>query len=48
MKDNNRKVNKNINKYGEFVCSYHKWLSINKQKARAKYLEDISKRSNNS
>ena len=37
--------NKNINttKYGEFVCSYHEWLSLDRQKENTKRLEQITK-----
>lgn len=29
--------------YGEFICSFDKWLPIEIQKKRAKKLEDITK-----
>lgn len=31
-------------KYGEFISSYFAWLGINKQKTRAKELNDMTKR----
>ena len=33
-------------KYGEFIASYFGWISMEKQKKRAKELEDITKDEN--
>lgn len=33
-------------KYGEFISSYFGWISMEKQKIRAKELEDITKKNN--
>lgn len=30
-------------KYGEFVCSYFNWISLDKQKEVAEELEDMTK-----
>lgn len=32
-----------ITKYGEFVCSFHHWLPIDKQKEQAKRMIKITK-----
>lgn len=31
-------------KFGEFVCSCHKWLPLDEQKERTKRLENITKK----
>ena len=36
-------VGEDATKYGEFVCSYHNWLPIEKQKEIAKKLANITK-----
>lgn len=36
----------NLEKYGEFVCSYHEWLPLEKQKEEAYRLENITKKKN--
>lgn len=33
-------------KYGEFVCSLDNWLPIDKQKEKAKKLENITEKNN--
>ena len=38
--------NKNVTKYGEFVCSAYQWLPIDKQKEEAEKLENITKQNN--
>lgn len=35
-----------LEKYGEFVCSYHAWLPIDKQKEQAKRMEKITNSKN--
>lgn len=40
------KLKEDTTKYGEFVCSCHKWLPSDEQKIRAKYLERIGNNSN--
>ena len=35
--------NDNVTKYGEFVCTTHGWLPIDKQKEEAERLENITK-----
>lgn len=37
---------KNTTKYGEFVCTEHAWLPLDKQKEQAKRLENITKLDN--
>ena len=32
----------NLEKYGEFVCSYHAWLPLEKQKEEAKRMENMT------
>ena len=32
--------------YGEFVCSYHHWLPIEKQKEQAEKMQKITKNNN--
>lgn len=41
-----KKVNKkeNLNEYGEFICSFHKWLDLDSQKENAKRLAKITKK----
>ena len=39
-------LNDDTTKYGEFVCSCYKWLPLDEQKAKAKYLEEITHNSN--
>lgn len=40
-----RKVNKsnNIEKYGEFICSFNQWLDMDFQKKNAERLAKITK-----
>ena len=33
-------------KYGEFVCSYFNWISLDKQKEVVKELENMTKENN--
>lgn len=33
--------------YGEFVCSYHHWLPIEKQKEQARKMQEITKNNDN-
>jgi hypothetical protein len=33
-----------VTKYGEFVSSYFAWLSLEKQKSKAKEMEDIEQK----
>ena len=35
-----------VTKYGEFVSSYFAWLSLEKQKSKAKEMEDIEQKYN--
>ena len=42
MKKNN-KDNK-LTKYGEFISSYFGWITLDKQKSKAKKLEKITKK----
>ncbi len=37
----------NTTKYGEFVCSNEKWLSLDRQKEQAIRLANITKKKNN-
>ena len=32
----------NLEKYGEFVCTFHAWLTIEKQKEEAKRMENMT------
>lgn len=32
-----------VDRFGEFICSYNAWLPIDIQKAQAKRLENITK-----
>jgi len=32
----------NTTKYGEFVCSFHQWLPLDKQKEQAKKLSKLT------
>lgn len=34
----------NTTKYGEFVCSFHQWLPIDKQKEQAIKMSKITKK----
>ena len=44
MKSKNKgQDKKDINKYGEFICSEYNWLPIEKQKERSKKLANITK-----
>ena len=36
--------NENIDKYGEFVCSYFAWLQPSSQKEKAKELSNMTKK----
>lgn len=40
-----RKVNKkdNLEKYGEFICSFYQWVDLDSQKENAKRLARITK-----
>lgn len=50
MKENEKNGihEKNVTKYGEFVCSEYKWLPLDKQKENAKILSEITKEKRNS
>ena len=37
------KLKEDATKYGEFVCSCHKWLPIEEQKEQAEHLDSITK-----
>ena len=39
----NIKLNEDTSKYGEFVSSYFSWITLDKQKERAKELDDMTK-----
>lgn len=36
--------NENVDKYGEFVCSYFAWLQPSSQKEKAKELSNMTKK----
>ena len=38
---------KNVTKYGEFVCTTHQWLPLDKQKKDAEEFEKITKNGEN-
>ena len=40
------KMKETTTKYGEFICSEHHWLPIEKQKERAEKLQNITKNKN--
>ena len=40
---NDRQNVEDTTKYGEFVCSFDKWLPIEKQKKRAEMLANVTK-----
>lgn len=37
------KLKDDTTKYGEFVCSCHKWLPLEEQKEQAEHLAEITK-----
>ena len=37
----------NVTKYGEFVCSCHGWLPLDRQKEEAERLENVTKNRDN-
>lgn len=39
----NLEENEDVTKYGEFVSSYFAWLSLEKQKSKAKEMENMEK-----
>ena len=41
------KSNKNTTKYGEFVCTEFKWLSLDKQKEKTEEMEKIDNQRKN-
>lgn len=47
MKNKEKKVNKenveDTTKYGEFISSFFSWIGLDKQKKRAKELENMTK-----
>lgn len=44
-KDSKQKgIIEDATKFGEFVCSCHKWLPLDEQKEKAKILENITKK----
>lgn len=49
MNENEKKGihEKNVTKYGEFVCSAYKWLPLDKQKKDAERFEEITKKNRN-
>lgn len=45
MQKNNEEIKKeNTTKYGEFVCSEHKWLPLEKQKEQANKMTNMTKK----
>lgn len=44
MEENKKRRKEDATKYGEFVCSTHHWLPIEKQKENAKRLSNITKK----
>lgn len=38
------KINEDTTKYGEFISSYFAWLTLDKQKEKAKEFDKITKR----
>lgn len=48
MEKENKKheVGEDSTKYGEFISSYFAWISLPEQKAKAKSLEEMTKRKN--
>lgn len=45
MKKEEREVAEDTTKYGEFVSSYFAWIPPEKQKEKAKNMEEMTKRS---
>ena len=46
MKDYKRKsakIEEDSTKYGEFISSYFSWITLDKQKQKAKEMEDMTK-----
>ena len=43
-RENEDVYKRNGTKYGEFVCSEHKWLPLDKQKENAKKLSKITEK----
>ena len=43
-KDNNIKEEEDSTKYGEFISSFFSWITLDKQKKKAKELEDMTKK----
>lgn len=44
MSNKNKKIlTDDTTKYGEFICSFHQWLPISKQKEKAKEIENMTK-----
>lgn len=39
----NSMMREDTTKFGEFVCSCHKWLPLEEQKEKAKKLENVTK-----
>lgn len=44
MDEKQDNLKENVTMYGEFVCSEHKWLPIDEQKANAKRLAIITEK----
>ena len=42
-KDKKVPTKEDVTKYGEFVCSEHHWIPVEKQKDRAEELAEITK-----
>jgi len=40
---NGTEKKQNTTKYGEFVCTEHQWLPLDKQKEQAEKLQEITK-----
>lgn len=43
MQKEKKNKKEDTSKYGEFVCSTYHWLPVEKQKAQAKKMEEITK-----
>ena len=40
---NRRRLKENMDKYGEFISSYFKWISLDEQKEKAEHLERLGR-----
>ena len=41
--ENNTEMGEDTTKYGEFVCSYFAWISLDRQKENVKRMENMTK-----